>query len=154
MKRLLLTALLLFSTVGAYAESVAIVVDKDCKLEELSLAELRAILHCEKLLSPNKAKWIVVLRPKTSPEHQAMLKTVFKCTADELESYFRLGEFNGSIDPTPKLIPSPVLVRRIVAGNVSAIGYVRTSDIADNVKALRIDGALPADGNYPIKTAE
>ena len=153
--KLLFLALMVFATrLLAGPESIAIIVDKDCTLQELSLADLRAILHCEKVVSPNRAKWIVVLRQKNSPEHQALLKAVYKCSADDLEAYFRMGEFNGSIDPVPKIVPSPVLVRRIVAGNVSAIGSVRLSEATDAIKILRIDGLLPSDANYPIKTAE
>ena len=154
MKSLLLFVLLAVAVPGVRAEDVAIVVDKDCKLEDLSLPDLRAILHCEKLLAPSHAKWIVVLRPKATPEHQAMLKTVFKCSADDLETYFRLGEFNGSIDPSPKTIPLSALLRRIISGNVAAIGYARASEVVDTVKVLRIDGARPGDANYPIRTAE
>ena len=151
MKHLLLATLLVGPFVAVRAEDIAIIVDKDCKLAELSLADTRAILHCEKVVAPSHAKWNVILRHKTSPEHQAMLKCLFKCTADDLETYFRMGEFNGAIDPSPRTIPSPVALRRIIAGNVAAIGYARASEVDETVKVLRIEGRLPGDPDYPIK---
>ena len=153
MKHLLLATLLVMPAVKGRADDVAIIVDKNCKLDDLSLADARAILHCEKLVAPSHTKWNVTLRQKTSPEHQAMLKYLFKCTADDLENYFRLGEFNGSIDPPPRTIPSPVALRRIISGNVAAIGYARASEVDETVKVLRIDGRLPGDADYPIKMA-
>ena len=134
------------------AESVAIVVAKECKLDELSLPELRAILHCEKLISPNHSKWNVTLRPKASLEHQALLKIVFKCTTEDLETYFKMGEFNGSIDPSPKIVASSALLQHILGGNQSAISYELASEVKEGVKTLRIEGTLPGDPNYPIKT--
>jgi len=154
MKRLTTTLLLLGLAAVARAESVAIIVAKECNLQELSTAELRAILHCDKVISPSKTKWLVALRPKASPEHAAILKHVYKTSADELESYFMMADFNGSINPVPKIVPSGVMLQHIVSGNVSCIGYVRASEVTDLVKVLKIDGALPSDSNYPIRIGD
>jgi len=151
MKQLLFTILLLAASSALRADDVAIVVAKDCPLEELSLADLRAIFRCEKVISPARSKWIVLLRPAASPEQGTVLKSLFKSTADDLAVYFRLGEFNGSIDPAPKTIPSAALERHIISGNKSAIGYMLVSEVTDDVKVLRIGGALPGTTNYPLK---
>lgn len=152
MKRLLFISWLIVWPLCTRAEDIAIIVAKECKLQSITLAELRAILRLDKRVSPAGAKWLVTLRSKTSPEHRAMLQQVYNSGADDLESYFKLGEFNGSFDPAPKSISSSVLLQRIIASNVSAIGYVRVSEIGTEVKILRIDGVLPGQENYPLKT--
>lgn len=151
MKTIFFLILALGSAVCVYAEDVAIVVAKSNKLQDVTLAELYAILHCDKQISPSGAKWIVYLRAKKSPEHEVLLKNLFKSSADALESYYMQGEFNGSIDPSPKTVSSAAVVLRNLSANAAGISYLKASEVTDAVRVLKVNGALPGEGNYPLK---
>lgn len=152
MHRVLLVATLVFGAACARAEDVAIVVSGECKVTELSLTDARLILRCEKVRASGSAKWFVYLRPDSAPEHAAMLKHVLKCDAATLKAYFLQAVFNGSIQDAPKEVGPTALLLHLVRDNPTAISYLPAKDVSLGVKQLKIDGLLPGQQGYPIKT--
>jgi hypothetical protein len=50
----------------------------------------------------------------------------------------------------PRTVPTPQLMKAVVAKLPGAIGYIAIDQLDDAVQALLIDGKAPSDPRYPL----
>jgi hypothetical protein len=72
-------------------------------------------------------------------------------TEDQLKNHFLHGLYTGEILVSPKILSSPVGVRKFIFNVPGAIGYLRIGDVDPTVKVLRIDELLPEDKAYRLR---
>jgi hypothetical protein len=72
-------------------------------------------------------------------------------TEDQMKTHFLRGLFTGEILVSPKVLSTPLGVRRFIFNVPGAIGYLRLRDVDDSVKVLRIDELLPDDKRYKLR---
>jgi len=131
-------------------QSLAIIVNQSNPVENLSLTELRRIFLGERSHWPNGRRITLVIMPPGEPEREAILREVCRMNEKDYNNHFLHGLFTGEVFASPKTLSTPVGVRKFVFNVPGAIGYVRTADVDDSVKVLRIDGLLPGDKDYKI----
>src|SRR5437588_8105502 len=142
-------------SVGAQArsaskEEVAVVVNLANNVENLSKDELRRIFLGERSHWPNGRRITVVMMEPGQPEREAILHDVCHMSETNYNNHMLHGLFTGEVFASPKTLAAPVGVRKFVFNVPGAIGYLRTADVDDSVKVLRIDGLLPGDKDYKI----
>lgn len=59
--------------------------------------------------------------------------------------------FRAEVPRGPKIVFSSDMALDLVVAIPGSISFMLASDVTDNIKVLRIDGALPADEGYPLK---
>src|SRR5207302_77092 len=94
---------------------------------------------------------LLVIMPPGEPERDAILREVCRMNEKDYNNHFLHGLFTGEVFASPKTLSTPVGVRKFVFNVPGAIGYVRTADVDDSVKVLRIDGLLPSDKDYKVQ---
>jgi hypothetical protein len=68
----------------------------------------------------------------------------------------RVGQFwidrkiRGGSGP-PRTVESLTTLRRVVEKLPGAIGYIRPSQLSNEVRAIRVDGKLPEDADYVVR---
>ena len=135
-------------------EGLAIVVNRDNPVENLSTAELRTIFLGERSHWPNGRRITLVMMEPGQPERNAVLQDVCRLSESDLRRRYLQGLLTGEVLVSPKTLSSPAGVRKFVFNVPGAIGYLRPEDVDDSVKVIRIDGHLPGDAEYPLKIAE
>lgn len=132
-------------------EPLVIVVNHSNPINELSFEELRKIFLGNRSHWPNGRRITLVMREPGEPERKTVLRDVCGMNEDQFKNHFVHGLFTGEILVSPKILASPIGVRKFVFNVPGAIGYLRGADVDDSVKVVRIDELLPDDKGYKLR---
>jgi phosphate transport system substrate-binding protein len=135
-------------------ESLAIIVNQSNPVDELSLAELRAVFLGERSHWPNGRRITLVMMEQGQPEREAILRDVCRLSESDFRRRILQGLFTGEVLVSPKTLATPVGVRKFVFNVPGAIGYLRPEDVDASVKVIRVDGHLPSDAEYALRIPE
>ncbi len=135
-------------------ESLAIIVNRDNPVDRLSMSELRAVFLAERSHWANGRRITLVMMEPGQPERETLLRDVCRMSEPDLRRRYLQGLLTGEVLVSPKVLASPVGVRKFVFNVPGAIGYVRLGDVDDSVKVIQIDGHLPNDADYPLRVEE
>jgi len=135
---------------GNPTEPLAIVVNRSNPVDELSFDELRRIFLGNRSHWPNGRRITLVMREPGEPERKTVLHDVCGMNEDQFKNHFVHGLFTGEILVSPKILASPVGVRKFIFNVPGAIGYLRVGDVDDSVKVVRIDELLPDNKDYKL----
>jgi len=135
-------------------QGLVIIVNRENPIENLSMTELRTLFLGERSHWPNGRRITLVMMEPGQPERETLLRNVCRMSESDLRRRYLQGLLTGEVLVSPKTLSSPAGVRKFVFNVPGAIGYLRSEDVDDSVKVLRIDGHLPGDAEYPLKIAE
>ena len=135
-------------------ESLAIIVNRENPIENLSMAELRTVFLGERSHWPNGRRITLVMMEPGQPERDTLVRDVCHMSESDLRRRFLQGLLTGEVLVSPKTLATPVGVRKFVFNVPGAVGYLRPGDVDDSVKVIRVDGHLPNDAEYPLKLEE
>jgi hypothetical protein len=130
---------------------LAIVVNPDCSLDNVSSEELTKIFKAEKNKTPDGVKFVITGRSAGSTEQNASLKGIYQLSDAEYNKFFLQATFAGTIPAAPKQLPSGSAVCQFVAAEKGGIGYLCATEADATVKVIKVDGKAPGDPGYPIK---
>jgi hypothetical protein len=133
-------------------EPLVIVVNRSNPVDDLSFDELRRIFLGNRSHWSNGRRITLVMREPGEPERKTILRDVCGMNEDQFKNHFVHGLFTGEILVSPKILASPVGVRKFIFNVPGAIGYLREGDVDDSVKVVRIDELLPDDKGYKLRT--
>jgi len=135
------------------AGDVAIIVNPKNSARDISFDTLRKYFKAERGQWPNGAKVVIAMRqPANQPERGAILRSIYGWDENYYQKYFRQGQFNESIQQTPKELTSTYAMIQYVHYTPGAIGYVRADQVDySKVNVLSVDGRKPGDSGYRIK---
>ena len=132
-------------------QSLAIVVNQSNPVDNLSFKDLRSIFLGERSHWPNGRRITLVTMEPGQPERKAILRSIYRMSENDFNRHFMQGLFTGEVFVSPKTLATPVGVRKFIFNVPGAIGYLRSSDVDDSVKVIRIDGHLPDDKEYSLR---
>ena len=146
----------LVSTATATAQDkaghLAIVVNKSSSLSDLSSAELAKYFKAEKTKAPDGSKVLIVMQEGGRPEREAALQNIYKMSDGEYNKYFLQATFTGAVASAPKALGNGRAVLAFVAASPNALGYLKGDETDDTVKVLKIDGKVPGDAGYALRS--
>ncbi|HMA92753.1 MAG TPA: hypothetical protein VKP30_08710 [Polyangiaceae bacterium] len=129
---------------------LAVVVAKSSPITGLTLNELKRLYLGSVLTGPGGVNVIGVNQAKHSPARTTFERVVLRMSEDELGRYWIDRKIRGNSGP-PKSLPSPEYARRAVAGNPTAVTYLRINELGHDVRVIPIDGKLPKAAGYPVE---
>jgi len=154
LKRIFLSLCIFFFSAQmgeALGQPIAIVVNKNNPIEDISPRELTKIFKKEKLFWPDSTKIYVILREAGSEEKDVALKTIYKMNNQQLKKFWITQIFREEITAFPKVLRSDASIKRFIKTVPNAIGFINANSIDQSVKVLKIDGKLPNETGYIIK---
>src|SRR5437868_11369677 len=95
-------------------QTVAIIVNRDNPVQDLSYGELRRVFLGERSHWPNGRRITVVMMEPGAQERKTMLREVYRMSEDEVNRHFLRGLFTGEVFASPKTLASPVGVKKFV----------------------------------------
>jgi ABC-type phosphate transport system substrate-binding protein len=134
----------------ADATALVFVVNRKNPVESLSLADVRKLLLGERSHWPDGDRVTVVMREPKDPERDAVIRLVCKLDDRDYTRMVLRAVFTGELRSAPKLLDTSGGVIRFVYNVPGAIGYIRASEVDDNVKVIRLSGA-PADTAFGFR---
>jgi phosphate transport system substrate-binding protein len=136
---------------AAADDALAIVVNRTNPVENLSFSELRKIFMGEETHWSNGRRITVVMLEPGNSERQAVLTQIYKMGEKDFNNYFLHGMFTGEIHAAPKALPSSAEVLKFVLNVPGAIGYVKTPEVNESVKVVRLESRLPSEKEYLLR---
>lgn len=136
------------------SQTLAIVVNRSNPIDNLSFRELRKIFMGERTHWATGHRIAVAMLDYGQPERRAVLRQIYKMDEKGYEDYVLGVMFRGDVFVAPKTVSSPTILRKFVFNAPGAIGYLRTRDVDDTVKVVRIDGLRPEDKGYRLQIDE
>jgi len=132
---------------------LAVVVAKSSAVQDLSLLELKRIFTTAGDSDPSGQRFVPFNHPPHTTDRVAFDKIVLELSADEVSQFWIERKIRGMPGP-PRSVDSLSLLLRLIARLPGAIGYARPSQLAGDVRAIRINGKLPNDATYPLTFSE
>ena len=124
-----------------FAHHMAVVVNKDNSVQNVTSAHLAKILRGEVKKWPDGRNVVLVLHT-SSPGEMTTLQHLSKMSEADVKAL--LASHNDAI----QTVASDADVIDAVASNSGAIGFVEEHSITDRVGVIRVDGKLPMESGY------
>jgi ABC-type phosphate transport system substrate-binding protein len=132
-------------------EGLAIVVNRNNPINDISLPELRAMFFGERKWWSHKHRITLAAMRRNTQEYKTVQRVIYKIDRHELERYYLYQSFKGEGVNLPSTLKAPAEVKKFVQSTPGALGYLRASDVDDSIKIVRINGLLPGDDGYPLR---
>ena len=136
-----LGAFLLSFLTPCFAHHLAVVVDKENNVGNLTNLRLAKIFRSEIKKWPD-GKNIVIILHRDAPAEMETLERLTRMSAQELKAHMASGD--GRIT----LADSDAELLKIVGSTPGALGLVDVRQISDRVNVVKVDGKLPHEDGY------
>lgn len=148
LKSLSLTILVILLTstlcAGAYGLELAVIVNKENPIDDLSSEELVRIFKQEKQYWDQRKKIYFLMQETGSVEKEIVLRKIYKMDPEALKKFW-LAKMFRKISSFPKTLSSNGAMKRFISRSPMSIGYIDAAETDDSVKALSIDGKRPGN---------
>ncbi len=132
---------LIFSVAPCLAHHMAVVVDKDNKVGNVTAAHLAKIFRAEIKKWPDGREIVLVLH-STSVGEKTTLERLLKVSDGELKSLI------ASRKDAIKMAASDAEVLDLVESTPGAVGLVDVNSINGSINVVKVDGKLPTEAGY------
>jgi ABC-type phosphate transport system substrate-binding protein len=133
------------------AAPVAIVVNNDVQVDELSFSEVRKIFLGERQFWNPKLRVVLLMRAPIAPERDIVLRNIYQMSEAQFRQYWISKVFRADVSAGPKIVYSTEMANDLVTAIPGSIAFVDAAQIPKGLKVLKIDGKLPTDKSYPLR---
>jgi ABC-type phosphate transport system substrate-binding protein len=141
-KRFSVFIILLFGfAVPCFAHHMAVIVNKENAVDNISAAHLAKIFHSDTKKWPDGKLIVVVVHSNNTGEMET-LERLIKVTADEWKTF--IATHKDSI----QVVDSDEDVRKAVQAIPGAVGLVDVRAVDGSIRVVRVDGKLPMESGY------
>jgi len=150
--KIIIKAALLFWSTSLFAGDLAIVVNKNNPLDNISKRDLRRIYLSDMTKWEDGKDILTITLPTSAPERKVFQEKVLGMSTDELAKYLNDEQIKGKNIKASSVQQTGKSARLFVSKVPVAIAFIDVDDLkSDEVKTLKIDGKLPGEGGYPLK---
>jgi len=132
---------------------LAVVVAKSSSVQDLSLAELRRIFTNEGDSDGSGQRYLPFNHPPHTTDRVGFDQIVLGMSADDVSQFWIERKIRGLPGP-PRSVDSLSLLLRLIGRLPGGIGYARPAQLTADVRAIRVNGKLPNEGDYPLTYSE
>ena len=124
---------------------MAVVVNKDVKVQNLTSAHLARIFKGEVKKWPDGRNVVLVLH-RSSPDEMGTLEHLNKMTAAEIKAF--LASLKDKDNASIRMVESDAEVIDTGAATPGASGFVEERSSTERVVVVKVDGKLPMESGY------
>jgi ABC-type phosphate transport system substrate-binding protein len=132
---------MLASIVPCLAHHMAVVVNKDNSIDNVTSAHLERILRTEVKKWPD-GKDVVLILHKDSPGEAETLERLNKMSAADLKTFLTIHK------DSIMFVDTDADVLKIVQAKPGAIGLVDVRSVDGSINVVKVDGKLPMESGY------
>jgi hypothetical protein len=155
---LLLTGLLVWASTHqlslaqtSQGADVAVVVNADTPVTDLSLAEVRKVFLGERQYWNAKLPVVLLIRAPVARERDVVLRVIYQMSEAQFKQYWVAKIFRAEITSPPKIVYSNDMQYELVSAMPGAIAFMDARNVHPGVTVVRVDGMLPGNKNYPLR---
>jgi ABC-type phosphate transport system substrate-binding protein len=130
---------------------IAVIVNSDNPVEQLSLADLQRIVLGERRSWSARIPVVLMMRNEESRERILLLQKACHMTDAEYHQYWMGKIFRGEATSEPVALPSIGTALNFVSSIKGGISFVDPASVRAGIKVMRIDGHLPGEQGYPLQ---
>ena len=130
---------------------LAVVVNSDTPVTDLSLAEVRKVFLGQRQYWNPKLPVILLMRAPVARERDIVLRVIYHMSEEEYTQYWVAQVFRAEVTSPPKSVYSNNMQYELVAAIPGAIAFVDARNVPPGVKVVRVDGKLPGEKGYPLR---
>ncbi len=130
---------------------IAVVVNPDTPVTELSLADVRKVFLGERQYWNAKIPVVLLIRAPVARERDVVLRVIYQMSEAQFKQYWIAKIFRAEVTSPPKIVYSNDMQYDLVAAMPGAIAFVDAKNAGPGLKVLRVDGHLPGDPGYPLR---
>ena len=134
----------------AAAEPMAVIVNENTPVKELTFAEMRRVFLGERQYWNAETPVVLIVRAPVAPERTVVLDRIYRMSESQFKQYWIARIFRAEATSTPKVVYSNQTINELVAAIPGAISLVRADAVQPGVRTVKIDGLLPGEANYPL----
>src|SRR5690242_21800239 len=140
-----------FSSAQSVGGDVAVVVNDDTPVTDLSLAEVRKVFLGERQYWNAKLPVVLLMRAPVARERDVVLRVVYQMSESQFKQYWIAKIYRAEVTASPKIVYSNDVQYELVSAMPGAIAAVVSRGVRPGIKVVRVDGLLPGDKNYPLR---
>jgi ABC-type phosphate transport system substrate-binding protein len=130
---------------------VAVVVNADTPVNNLSLAEVRKIFLGDRQYWTANIPVVLLMRAPVARERDVVLKTIYQMSESRFKQYWIAKIFRAESASAPKVVYSNDMANELVTAIPGAIAFIDSRDVKPGTKVVHVDGLLPGDAGYPLR---
>ena len=130
---------------------IAVVVNSDTPVSDLSLSEVRKVLLGERQYWNSKLPVTLLIRAPVARERDVVLRVIYQMSEAQFKQYWVAKIFRAEAASPPKIVYSNDMQYELVTAIPGAIAFVEARAVRPGGKVLRVDGHLPGDKDYPLR---
>jgi hypothetical protein len=135
----------------AHGTDIAVVVNADTPVSDLSLADVRKVLLGERQYWNSKLPVTLLIRAPVARERDVVLRVIYQMSEAQFKQYWVAKIFRAEAASPPKIVYSNDMQYDLVTAIPGAIAFVDAKAVRAGVKVLRVDGHLPGEKDYPLR---
>ena len=130
---------------------IAVVVNADTPVSDLSLAEVRKVVLGERQYWNSKLPVVLLIRAPVAREREVVLRVIYQMTEAQFKQYWVAKIFRAEAASPPKIVYSNDMQYELVSAIPGAIAFVDARNVPSGLRVLRVDGHLPGERDYPLR---
>jgi hypothetical protein len=135
----------------SHGADIAVVVNADTPVTELSLSEVRKVLLGERQYWNSKLPVVLLIRAPVARERDVVLRVIYQMSEAQFKQYWVAKIFRAEAASPPKIVYSNDMQYELLTALPGAIAFVDSRNVRPGVKVLRVDGHLPGEKDYPLR---
>jgi ABC-type phosphate transport system substrate-binding protein len=135
----------------AHDVDVAVVVQPDTPVSNLSLSEVRKIFLGDRQYWTANTPVVLLIRAPVARERDVVLKVIYQMSESQFKQYWIAKIFRAESVSAPKVVYSNDMANDLVTALPGAIAFVDSRDVRPGTKVVRVDGRLPGEPGYPLR---
>jgi ABC-type phosphate transport system substrate-binding protein len=135
----------------AHDVDVAVVVQPDTPVSNLSLSEVRKIFLGDRQYWTANTPVVLLIRAPVARERDVVLKVIYQISESQFKQYWIAKIFRAESVSAPKVVYSNDMANDLVTALPGAIAFVDSRDVRPGTKVVRVDGRLPGEPGYPLR---
>ena len=130
---------------------VAVVVQPDTPVSNLSLAEVRKIFLGDRQYWTANMPVVLLIRAPVARERDVVLKMIYQMSESQFKQYWIAKIFRAESVSAPKVVYSNDMASDLVTALPGAIAFIDSRDVRPGTKIVRVDGRLPGEPGYTLR---
>jgi ABC-type phosphate transport system substrate-binding protein len=132
-------------------DDIAVVVNQDTPVTDLSLSDVRKVLLGERQYWNAKLPVVLLIRAPVARERDVVLRVIYQMTEAQFKQYWVAKIFRAEAASPPKIVYSNDMQYELVTAIPGAIAFIDARNVRPGFKVLRVDGYLPGERDYPLR---
>jgi hypothetical protein len=142
---------LLLQAQGTSGGDIAVVVNPDVPIENLSFEDVRRLVLGNKQYWPGNLRVTLLLRAPIARERDVVLRKVCDMNEAQFRQYWIGKVFRAEIASSPKIVYSNDMALNLLTSLPGSMAFMDSTAVPRNLKVVQIDGKLPGQQGYPLR---